>query len=44
LGKKWQDALTSELGLQVHVNHYNEPADDTVLRYCEECSIVLFNR
>jgi predicted nucleotidyltransferase len=41
LGQRWQDELTSVLGLKAHVNLYNHPADPTVRAHCDEGSFVL---
>src|SRR6476659_2603908 len=36
LSQKWQDELTSLLGLKAHVALYND-SDSKVRGYCEEC-------
>jgi predicted nucleotidyltransferase len=42
LSKKWQDELTTLLGVKAHVNLYNEPQDETVKRACDESSVLLW--
>jgi predicted nucleotidyltransferase len=41
---EWQKELSDGLGLGVRLKQYNSPADDTVRRYCDEFSVVLFPR
>jgi predicted nucleotidyltransferase len=39
---EWQKELSDALILKVMLKQYNSPADDTVRRYCDEFSVVLF--
>jgi predicted nucleotidyltransferase len=39
---EWQKDLSDVLVLKVKLKQYNSPADDTVRRYCDEFSVVLF--
>jgi predicted nucleotidyltransferase len=39
---EWQKELSDALVLKVMLKQYNSPADDTVRRYCDEFSVVLF--
>ena len=41
---EWQKELSDALILKVMLKQYNSPADDTVRRYCDELSVVLFPR
>jgi hypothetical protein len=41
---EWQKELSDALVLKVMLKQYNAPADDTVRRYCDEFSVVLFPR
>jgi predicted nucleotidyltransferase len=41
---EWQKELSDALILKVMLKQYNSPADDTVRRYCDEFSVVLFPR
>jgi predicted nucleotidyltransferase len=41
---EWQKELSDALVLKVMLKQYNSPADDTVRRYCDELSVVLFPR
>ena len=41
---EWQRELSYALVLNVMLKQYNSPADDTVRRYCDEFSVVLFQR
>ena len=38
------EELSDALILKVMLKQYNSPADDTVRRYCDEFSVVLFPR
>src|SRR5262245_25688811 len=42
--KAWQKELEGAVKLQVMLKQYISPADDTVRRYCDEFSLVLFPR
>jgi predicted nucleotidyltransferase len=42
LSKKWQGELTTMLGVEAHVNLYNEPQDETVRSACDESSVLLW--
>ena len=39
---EWQKELSDALLLKVRLKQYNSPADDTVRRYSDEFSVVLF--
>jgi hypothetical protein len=41
---EWQKEPSDALVLKVMLKQYNSPADDTVRRYCDEFSVVLFPR
>ena len=41
---EWHKELSDALILKVMLKQYNSPADDTVRRYCDEFSMVLFPR
>jgi predicted nucleotidyltransferase len=41
---EWQKELSDALVLKVMLKQYNSAADDTVRRYCDELSVVLFPR
>ncbi len=38
----WEEELSKALNLSVAIKQYNSTADDTVRRYCAECSIQLY--
>jgi hypothetical protein len=44
LWPKWGTELLDKFGLTTHVNLYNDPDGDTVKRYCDCFSILLFSR
>ena len=41
---EWKQQLSEETGLKAAVSQYNRAGDDTIKGYCDECSILVFER
>jgi predicted nucleotidyltransferase len=44
LANQWETELSEATGLRAKLKHYNHPASENVRRYCDDFSVLLFQR